>query len=104
MGNILFIGGAGFIGSSILKRLSNVKNDYGLYVVEHAFANVSRLEGLKVNIYRCDLGNFDFIESIIRQNKIDTIVHLVSTLIPGSGYEDYKKEIQTVAFPSKHSI
>ena len=100
MGNILFIGGAGFIGSSILKRLSNVKNDYGLYVVEHAFANVSRLEGLKVNIYRCDLGNFDFIESIIRKNKIDTIVHLVSTLIPGSGYEDYKKEIQTVAFPT----
>lgn len=100
MGNILFIGGAGFIGSSILRRLSNVKNASDLYVVEHTFANVSRLEGLKVNIYRCDLGNFDFIESIIRKNKIDTIVHLVSTLIPGSGYEDYKKEIQTVAFPT----
>ena len=100
MGNILFIGGAGFIGSSILRRLLNVKNDSDLYVVEHAFANVSRLYGLKVNLYRCDLGNFDFIESIIRKNKIDTIVHLVSTLIPGSGYEDYKKEIQTVAFPT----
>lgn len=55
---------------------------------------------MRITLYRSNLENFDFIESIIRKNKIDTIVHLVSTLIPGSGYEDYKREIQRVAFPT----
>ena len=100
MCNILFIGGAGFIGSSLIRQLLSYRNDVNVFIVEPAFANVSRLEGLNITLYRSDLGNFDFIESIIRKNKIDTIVHLVSTLIPGSGYEDYKKEIQTVAFPT----
>lgn len=100
MYNILFIGGAGFIGSSLIRKLLSKRNDVNVFVVEPGFANTSRLDGLNITLYRSDLGNFDFIESIIRKNKIDTIVHLVSTLIPGSGYEDYKKEIQTVAFPT----
>ena len=49
--NILFIGGAGFIGSSLVKQfLTNEK--YNVFVVEPEFANVSRLDGLNVKIYR----------------------------------------------------
>ena len=50
--NILFIGGAGFIGSSLVKQfLTNEK--YNVFVVEPEFANVSRLDGLNVKIYEC---------------------------------------------------
>lgn len=100
MNKFLFIGGAGFIGSNIIKHLIKGKDDVKIYVIEPSFANVSRLDGLNVVIFRCELGDFDYIESIIRKHKIDTIVHLVSTLIPGSGYEEYKNEIQMVAFPT----
>lgn len=100
MKNILFIGGAGFIGSTLIRHVLERNEDVKVCVIEPSFANVSRLDGMDVTIFRSELGNFDYIESIIRKQKIDTIVHLVSTLIPGSGYEDYKKEIQNVAFPT----
>ena len=100
MSNILFIGGAGFIGSSIIRCMLATNTSKNIYVIEPSFANVSRLDNLNVTIYRGDISNFDFMESIIHKNKIDTIVHLVSTLIPGSGYEDYKREIQNISFPT----
>lgn len=97
--NILFIGGAGFIGSSLVKQfLSNEK--YKVFVIEPEFANVSRLDGLDVNIFRMALDNVDGVEHILVSNKIDVVVHLVSTLIPGSGYDDFNNEFKNMIFPS----
>ena len=97
--NILFIGGAGFIGSSLVKQfLTNEK--YNVFVVEPEFANVSRLDGLNVKIYREALGNIDKVEKILIGNKIGIVVHLVSTLIPGSGYDDFNNEFKNMIFPS----
>lgn len=97
--NILFIGGAGFIGSSLVKQfLTNEK--YNVFVVEPEFANVSRLDDLNVKIYREALGNIDKVEKILISNKIDIVVHLVSTLIPGSGYDDFNNEFKNMIFPS----
>ena len=97
--NILFIGGAGFIGSSLVKQfLTNEK--YNVFVVEPEFANVSRLDGLNVKIYREALGNIDKVEKILVGNTIDVVVHLVSTLIPGSGYDDFNNEFKNMIFPS----
>lgn len=97
--NILFIGGAGFIGSSLVKRfLSNEK--YKVFVIEPEFANVSRLDGLDVNFFRMALDNVDGVEHILVSNKINVVVHLVSTLIPGSGYDDFNNEFKNMIFPS----
>lgn len=97
--NILFIGGAGFIGSSLVKRfLSNEK--YKVFVIEPEFANVSRLDGLDVNIFRMALDNVDGVEHILVSNKINVVVHLVSTLIPSSGYDDFNNEFKNMIFPS----
>lgn len=98
MQNILFIGGAGFIGSNIIRAMQT--ETANLFVLEPSFADIHRLEGLKVNVFRGDLINTDYVNSIVETNKIDTIVHLVSTIIPGSSFEDYKREYQTVIFPS----
>lgn len=97
--NLLFIGGAGFIGSSLVKQfLSSEK--YKVFVVEPEFANVSRLDGLDVKIFRMALDNVDGVEHIFVSNKIDVVVHLVSTLIPGSGYDDFNNEFKNMIFPS----
>ena len=100
MQNILFIGGAGFIGSNIIKTMLAEQTAAKIFVLEPTFANISRIEQLDVTVFRGELSDFDNVQSIIEQHEIDTVVHLVSTLIPGSTFEDYKREFQNVIFPS----
>ena len=98
--NILFLGGAGFIGSNLIRTLITRSDDVKLYVLEPPFANISRLDGMDVQVFRGTLQDIDFVQSIIEANKIDTIVHLVATIIPGSTFDDYKREYQQVIFPT----
>lgn len=98
MKHILFIGGAGFIGSNIIHQLIQCKKS--VFVLEPEFASLHRLNDISVGIYRGELLNFDYLKSIILDNQIDTVVHLVSTLIPGSSFEDYQREFTNVVFPS----
>ena len=98
MKHILFIGGAGFIGSNLLKQFDTDK--YLLHVLEPEDANISRLDEAKVTIHRCSLSDVGTIQGILTTYNIQTVVHLVSTLIPGSTCEEYKNEFKTVIFPS----
>ena len=98
MKKIHFIGGAGFIGSNLLKQFDTDK--YLLHVLEPEDANISRLDKAKVTIHRCSLSDVGTIQGILTTYNIQTVVHLVSTLIPGSTYEEYKDEFKTVIFPS----
>ena len=99
MKRILFLGGAGFLGSNIIKTTLQ-KGNVKVFVLEPSFANVSRLDGADVQIYRGELSDIDFVQSVIEANQIDTVVHLVATIIPGSTFEDYKQEYQHVIFPT----
>lgn len=98
MSNLLFIGGGGFIGSNLIRMFDTDK--FRIHILEPESANVSRLVGLDVTIHRCSLSDVDKMRQIIDCNDIRTVVHLVSTLIPGSTYEDYKNEFNNVIFPS----
>ena len=96
---ILFIGGAGFIGANLVKRFCE-NGSFEVTVIEPETASVMRLDGLQVEIVRASLANVEAVEQIIANKRIDTVVHLVSTLIPGSGYEDFKRELTDMVFPS----
>lgn len=96
--NILFIGGAGFIGSNLVKILD--KAQYQVTVVEPNGAFTGRLQGEDVNLLYGSLNDVEFIKEVIEQQNIRIVVHLVSTLIPGSSYEEYKQEYKNVIFPS----
>lgn len=101
MTNILFIGGAGFIGSNIIHAF--VKNtEYKIFVFEPVFANTNRLIDIEDNItiIRGSIADSDLLKCVIGDHKITTIVHLVSTLVPGSTYEDFKREFENVVFPT----
>lgn len=99
--NILFLGGAGFIGSNLIRGIIHREcDDVDIYVLEPTFANVGRLEGLDVQIFRGELSDIDLIRTIIETKKVEIVVHLVATLIPGSTFDDYKREYQNVIFPT----
>ena len=53
-----------------------------------------------MQIFRGELSDIDFIRTIIETKKIEIVVHLVATLIPGSTFDDYKREFQNVIFPT----
>lgn len=97
--NILFIGGAGFIGSILVRRFLQDRK-YEVFVIEPGFANVTRLNGLNVTILRCSLSDVDQVKELLSQYHVKTVVHLVSTLIPSSGYDDFNNEFQNMIFPS----
>jgi UDP-glucose 4-epimerase len=99
--NILFIGGAGFIGSNLVHTFVRDKK-YKIFVFEPLFSNLNRLENIKksVIIIRGSIADYDLLKSIIADYKINIIVHLVSTLIPGSTYQDFKNEFENIVFPT----
>lgn len=101
MTNVLFLGGAGFIGSNLIKQLYNRVGDIlHISVIEHPDSSVDRLAGVNVSLHRVLLSNIGLINKIIDTEHIDTIIHLVSSIIPGSSYDDYKQEFSNVIFPT----
>ncbi|RZL40863.1 MAG: NAD-dependent epimerase/dehydratase family protein [Pedobacter sp.] len=101
MKNILFIGGAGFIGSNLIKPFV-MGAQYNVFVYETPLANVSKISSFegKMTLIRGFLSDYDFLTTLVLENKIDKVVHLVSTLIPGSTYDDYKREYENIIFPT----
>ena len=99
MTKYLFIGGAGFIGSNIIGNMLR-HNNVELHVVEPYLANIDRLEGKKVTIHRANINDIQSIHTILCNYNIDVVVHLVSTIVPGSTYDDFLSEFTTVTFPS----
>lgn len=101
MENILFLGGAGFIGSSLVHTFVK-DDDYRIFVFEPTFANIGRLEDVcdKIVIIRGSIADLDLVKCVIEDHRINMVVHLVSTLIPGSTYDDFKREFENVVFPT----
>lgn len=99
--NILFIGGGGFIGSNLVKKFVQAQT-YNVFVLEPANADIHRLKTYENKIYllRGDLRNSLLIQTILKQRKIDILVHLVSTLLPDSTLEDYQNEMNDLMLPS----
>lgn len=100
MNNILFIGGAGFIGSAIIKEMLARDGQAHIVVLEPPHADTSRLTGCKAEIIRGTLQDTELIDRTITGHGITRVVHLVSTMTPGSSYEDYMQELYTVVRPS----
>lgn len=101
MKNMLLIGGAGFIGSNLIRSFVKA-GDYKIFVFEPVFANTNRLMNFEdeITIIRGAIADFDLLKCVIEDHKINIVVHLVSTLVPGSTYEDFKREFENIVFPT----
>lgn len=99
MSNILIIGGAGFIGSNLIKSLQDSHN---IFVYDIQDVTNSRQEQFKytVPIFYGKLNNHDYLFRVLEENLIDTIIHLASGILPGSLRKEYFKEYITVIIPT----
>lgn len=99
MQTILILGGAGFIGASLVRRFLG---GYRVVVFEPEGADLSRLEQFagKFELVRGTLDNSALIADVIDRYGVDVVAHLVSTMIPGSSLEHFLKETERIIGPS----
>ena len=78
MKNILVTGGAGYIGSHIIEIL--IKQKYKVFIIDNLSTGHKRLINKKAKFYKLNINNLKKIKKIIKENKIDSIVHLAASV------------------------
>ncbi len=81
--NILITGGAGYIGSHIVEKF--LKKNKKLVIVDNLSTGHRQLLNKKTKFIKININNTKKLNSVIRENKIDSIVHLAASLIIEQG-------------------
>ncbi|OEF29491.1 NAD-dependent epimerase/dehydratase family protein [Vibrio rumoiensis] len=97
--NILIIGSQGFIGKNIVEKLSE-DNNLVLFDRDFSQLNTAVLNLSNVKFVEGNLSAYELIENTITINRIDIVIHLVSSLIPSSESSDFFNEFQEVIEPT----
>ncbi len=84
--NILITGGAGYIGSHVVKQLGE-KTDYNLTVLDNLVTGFKSAV-LYGDFIKSDLSNFDEIEGIFKARKFDAVIHFAASLIVPESVKD----------------
>ena len=82
--SILITGGAGYIGSHLVKQLLE-KNEDIIIIDNLSTGSVKTLDSLrkiaKFKFIKEDLKNFEKIKNIFKNNNIDTIIHFAASIV-----------------------
>ena len=101
MKNILIIGGNGYLGSNIVSKLIKDKK-YNITLLSSTEVESNIVPYM--NIIKAELKDFDKINMVVKKDRIDTILHLASSILPNSSYEDFLKEEIDIIVPTQNII
>ena len=84
MKNVLILGGYGFLGTNVMKYVdAHLRDAYRFIVFDKFQKHMGGVEfGCVERTYAGDFMDKELIESIFRENKIDLVIHSLSTTIP----------------------
>ncbi len=84
--NILVTGGAGYIGSHVVKQLGE-RTDHKIIVLDNLVTGFkeSILYGDFIN---ADLSDFEQIEKIFKENELDAVIHFAASLVVPESVEN----------------
>ena len=85
--NVLVTGGAGFIGSALVRELEKVECQ--VTVLDSLIAGLpEHLDGTKSHLVEGDIRNTDLLKEILRRDKIDYCFHLAAEPYIPKGYQN----------------
>ena len=102
MNNILITGGAGYIGSHVVEQL--IKNKEKVFVLDNLVTGYKRLINKKAKFIKADIKNKNKIISIIRNNKITSIIHLAAFLNVAEAETNRRKYFQNNIIGTKNIL
>ena len=100
--NILVTGGAGYIGSHIVENLVKTKNK--VIILDNLVTGYKRLINKKAKFIKADIKNRKDLIKIIRDNKIDSIIHLAAYLNVSEAERNKKKYYNNNIIGTKNLI
>ncbi len=100
--NILVTGGAGYIGSHIVENLVKTKNK--VIIIDNLVTGYKRLIIKKVKFIKADIKNKQDLIKIIKNNKIDAIIHLAAYLNVSEAEKNKKKYYNNNIIGTKNLI
>ena len=81
---ILVVGGAGYIGSHMIKRFQNT--DHKIDVLDNLSTGFKdNSQNYKLHI--CDLSNKEQVHKILKENKYEMVMHFASSINVGESYD-----------------
>ena len=87
--SILITGGAGYIGSHVALHL--IDNGFKPIIIDNLITGSKQLIPQEARFIQCDIQDNELVMQIIKEYKIDTVIHLAaSTLVTESINDPYK--------------
>ena len=86
---ILVTGGAGYIGAHVSELL--IKQKKQVFIADDLSTGYKKLINKKSKFFHCDILNENKIKKIIKENKIDSVIHLAAALSVGESQKKPKK-------------